>query len=107
MLVESYQKCQCGAITVWYDNGEVNSILEKNMDILPVDTRESLDTAERLQDSYCCNHCVNHYGLDICECGSGESPENCCKAGVREEFGKSVKLFEEMAGNAAKNGGFW
>ena len=24
-----------------------------------------------------CNHCVNHWGLDLCACGNGEDPEEC------------------------------
>lgn len=32
----------------------------------------------------CCNWCANHWGLDICACGSGEPFETC------EEYDKMV-----------------
>ena len=48
------------------------------------DTFEQLNldiqNAERLPDSYCCDHCVNHWGIDVCECGSGE-PVGKCECG--------------------------
>ena len=27
--------------------------------------------------TYSCNHCVNHWGIDLCSCGSGLSPNKC------------------------------
>ena len=43
------------------------------------------------------NHCVNHYGLDLCACGSGESPEECTAGfdecgNPYETLGESVKF---------------
>lgn len=71
-----YSKCSCGAITLHMsDNKTSYSCKEDTLKIfLP-----SLDltTIERLQDSYCCDHCVNHYGLDLCGCGSGEFFGEC------------------------------
>ena len=26
---------------------------------------------------YACDHCINHYGLDICSCGSGKAVGKC------------------------------
>ena len=71
-----YSKCSCGAITLHMsDNKTSYSCKKDNLKVfLP-----SLDltTIERLQDSYCCDHCVNHYGLDLCGCGSGEPFGEC------------------------------
>ena len=53
---------------------------KKSQKIFPnVDLRKIV----RYETSFCCNHCVNHYGLDLCGCGSGE------------EFGKSNNGFDE------------
>ena len=64
-------KCQCGAITV-QTNEYSNSVLAKNFNKFFPDL-----TKPRKAQYYQCNHCINHYGLDICACGSGESPEKC------------------------------
>lgn len=71
--ITHYQKCQCGAITLLFDNGASNSMYQDTFDALGVDISE----AEQLPDSYCCNHCVNHWGIDLCECGSGERVGEC------------------------------
>jgi hypothetical protein len=40
---------------------------------------------------FCCNHCVNHYGIDICGCGSGQPVGKCdndfdeCIAGMASQ----------------------
>lgn len=74
MKVIGYQKCSCGAITVHTDNG-VYECKQKNLrEFFPgIDLRK----IERMQSSYSCNHCVNHYGLDLCGCGSGEDFGKC------------------------------
>ncbi len=73
--IENYQKCSCGAITLFMENGEAYSCKQKNLrKFFPsIDLRK----IERLPESYCCNHCVNHYGLDLCGCGSGEEFGKC------------------------------
>lgn len=71
--IECFSKCECGAVTLYFVDDAANSIKEENLPSFGV----SLDGIERLKDTYCCDHCVNHYGLDICACGSGESPEEC------------------------------
>lgn len=74
-MFNSYTKCQCGAITLYADNGASYSVSAKNRkDLIP---RLDLRTIRRYPQTYCCDHCVNHYGLDLCACGSGESPKDC------------------------------
>lgn len=75
MIITSYSKCDCGAITLYTENGETYSCKQKNLKkFFPnIDLRK----IERLQESYCCDHCVNHYGLDLCGCGSDEEFGKC------------------------------
>jgi len=80
--------CNCGAVTVYFENGENNSLKRKNLKKFGL----SLKYSNEMHSTYACNHCVNHYGLDICECGSGLKPEKCCRKGSREQFGESVKF---------------
>lgn len=30
-----------------------------------------------LHQSYCCDHCVNHWGIGLCGCGSGQKVGKC------------------------------
>ena len=79
--------CRCGAVTI--EVGEVGQTAHNSM------SRETFDTlygpvmaiptdARRYTH---CNHCVNHWGIDICACGSGEpagkcdNDYDCCRAG--------------------------
>ena len=81
MVITGYHKCQCGAITFFTDSGETYSVLQKNRkEFFPdVDLRK----IERFQETFSCNHCVNHYGVDLCGCGSGE-PFGECEEGFDE-----------------------
>ena len=76
--------CSCGAITVEnIETGEsfschpVNafSYFEANV---AVTIQEYVKDAT--PDFVHCNHCANHWGLDLCECGSGE-PVGRCECG--------------------------
>lgn len=87
--MECYSICECGAITIYFANGASNSIRKENLDRFGID----LTNVEKLPETtYCCNHCVNHWGVDTCECGSGEDYETCeCGCGrphdrLGEEF---------------------
>lgn len=67
MKIEYIQKCKYGAVTIRFDNGASNSMFWETFEKLDLDTGD----ATWLHQSYCCNHCVNHWGIDLCECGSG------------------------------------
>ncbi len=71
----SYYRCICGAITLVTDDGRNFSCEESNFDRFFPDI--DLNNLKQEADTFSCNHCVNHYGLDLCACGSGEAPEDC------------------------------
>lgn len=98
MEIISYQKCNCGAITVQYDNGASNSMYLETFNQLALD----ISQAQEIPQSYCCDHCVNHWGIDLCECGSGMRVGECeCGSykahdalGVKfDSFGHIIKNF--------------
>lgn len=68
-----YSKCQCGAITLYFENGASNSMYQDTFDSLGID----LTGVEKYTDTYYCDHCVNHWGIDLCECGSGMRVGEC------------------------------
>lgn len=74
MIITEYSKCDCGAITLYTDEGNYNC-KQKNLKKFFPDI--DLIKIPRLQTTYCCNHCVNGYGLDLCGCGSGEDFGKC------------------------------
>jgi len=64
-------KCVCGAITVATDdftNSMRPDTFEREFPNLPMPREATM---------YGCNHCVNHWGIDLCGCGSGEKLGQC------------------------------
>lgn len=89
ILLEQFEECNiedisycsiCYAYTV-YINGENYSVHEGNFFkyFSSIDEEVFKKSIKKvlLNTSYCCNWCVNHWGLDICACGSGEPFETC------------------------------
>ena len=85
MAVYSYSICQCGAVTLYgYDmktseDAEVSCAAE-NLEPLTGFSLEDIQTKSLLKplaSSFQCNHCVNHWGLDLCACGSGQPVGDC------------------------------
>ena len=99
--IVNYNKCQCGAIELIFEDRTTNHILEKNLKKFGV----SLKGIKRLipNDYVHCDHCVNHYGVDICECGSGLEPDKCCKKGTTETLYETVPPLIEKYNNTP----FW
>lgn len=75
------KRCACGAITFEGDRGIGYSVMPANgpkvFSRIPVPAAfwEALKDCE--DDYFNCNHCVNHWGLDLCGCGSGELFGEC------------------------------
>jgi len=61
--------CECGAITVIIEGKQYSMTSET------FEKRYGIEIGLSLY--YNCNHCVNHWGIDICACGSGEKPNEC------------------------------
>lgn len=74
MTPTAYVKCICGAITIFTNVGDYSCTQKNLKKFFPdIDLRKLI----RYQETYSCNHCVNHYGLDLCGCGSGEDFGKC------------------------------
>ena len=90
--ITRYQRCNCGAITVYFGEQTIgSSMYQDTFDKLGL----SLEGAEEMPQSYCCNHCVNHWGIDLCECGSGERVGECdcgCNS-AHDELGVDFDAF--------------
>ena len=63
-------KCSCGAVTVTNDNFS-NSMPGKLFStFFPMLELEKNEFGS-------CDYCVNHWGIDLCGCGSGEKVGEC------------------------------
>lgn len=81
-------KCECGAVTV--------TINGKNYSMLPETYREKfgVNRVPRVKSRmFACDYCINHWGLELCACGSGERYDKC-KEGY-PECGKPMQSIEE------------
>ena len=71
-------KCTCGALTIYTDDSAEYCCKEENFKkFFPNVDRRSTRHKTLNHTQCCCNHCVNHWGLDICSCGSGENVGEC------------------------------
>lgn len=71
MKVKYIQECVCGAVSVTLHNGSFISMSRETFDSMNFQ-------GEWLPSKfYNCNHCVNNWGIDLCECGSGEPVGQC------------------------------
>jgi hypothetical protein len=76
-------ECTCGAITVFFGQNGNSSMFRETAEKMNLD----LSRLGEKNKFYNCNHCVNHWGIDLCLCGSGESPEECecgCRQAAQE-----------------------
>ena len=76
MEIMNYQKCSCGAITLTTNEGTYSVHMKNFKKFFEYVDLRKLKT-NRLPMSCNCNHCVNHWGLDLCGCGSGEFFGEC------------------------------
>lgn len=73
--VKQLSVCDCGAITITIDGIDYSCSREyfnEHFEIIDGSFR-----SRKINKFSCCNHCVNHWGLDICACGSGEKVGEC------------------------------
>lgn len=74
--IEYYSRCSCGAITLHMNDNKTSYSCQEDKikNFIP---NLDLKKIKKLKDSYMCDHCINHYGLDLCGCGSGENFGKC------------------------------
>ena len=81
MEIKRLDKCKCGAIGIstMNDDGQTETVFATEQwlkDNLPYILNDNEIKNEG--DVFIhCDHCINNYGLDLCACGSGESPTGC------------------------------
>lgn len=61
-------QCKCGAVTVEIDGQEYS---------MPAKEFRKKFGRRQLKSTFCCNYCVNHWGTDLCGCGSGKKFGKC------------------------------
>jgi hypothetical protein len=67
--IKSINICDCGAVTVGLENGEYSMTSETFEKVFGFTIYTGIYSS--------CNHCVNHWGIDLCACGSGEAYDTC------------------------------
>lgn len=96
--IQFIRRCKYGAITIKFSNGASNSMFWETFEGLDLDTSGVV----WLPESYCCDHCINHWGIDLCECGSGQRAGECeCGSqnahdtfGVKfDSFGAKIRVY--------------
>ncbi len=71
--------CSCGAITIDGINLMTGDKFSNSFMCDHHDIKEAKEKWNfKIEGSWGnCNHCVNHWGLDLCSCGSGENYKDC------------------------------
>ncbi len=73
MQAEHISRCDCGAVTVVISS-QSYSMTRKYFN--------KLFGRHRIRDRVgSCDYCVNHWGLDLCHCGSGKKVYSCKELG--------------------------
>jgi len=105
--IEDISLCNCGAYTVTINNKNYSVHKDNFFKFFPDIDEEIFNESIKkilMNNFYNCNHCVNNWGLDLCACGSGESPKEC-EEGL-EECGQPMQNIE--AGyNHVRGGSSW
>lgn len=75
--VNFYSICDCGAISLDILGEKYSCKKYMFKGYFPnIDLRKCKQVRNKFKQ-YCCDYCVNHYGLDLCACGSGEKIGKC------------------------------
>ena len=88
--IVEYQKCSCGAVTLYTESG--NTIVCKRSRLKKYGIDIDLRTIKRISKYEWgnCDHCVNKFGIDLCECGSGKEVGKC-SCGSRKNSNENYK----------------
>jgi hypothetical protein len=80
IVIDHLKLCQCGAVTVIFKSGDSIAMSYGSMVAMYPDIKFPLldDLKKSLVEMYYnCNHCVNGWGEDLCECGC-KAPKGEC-----------------------------
>lgn len=79
MILTQATECQCGAFSLEadLDDGSHQTYSMSAETLNAKFSKEAIQPILSDQVYSSCNHCVNHWGVDICACGSGEAPDEC------------------------------
>ena len=101
-MYSCYSKCICGAISLFPDDPCDTPVSFMNTPNVRMRFVRGLDLRKlhRLQNTCCCDHCVNHYGLELCACGSGQPYESCDEN--LEECGAPMEALGERMSYAVR-----
>ena len=71
MMFPYAKQCECGAVTVYFD--------QQNNASMPFEKYQEKFNHIKIESEkfHTCNYCVNHWGIDLCGCGSGEKLGEC------------------------------
>lgn len=87
--------CSCGAVTITIEGNNYSmpkEMFEEKFGPLE-EALEAIPEQEEIQNFCNCNYCVNHWGLDLCACGSGEKYQEC-KEGYDYCCGQPAQVIE-------------
>jgi len=94
MYINNIIECSCGAISFNIDGGKDSfSMLKENFENQFGELDSFTDDQKSDMTYGSCNHCVNHWGLDLCACGSGEKLEDCNEG--FDECGNPMQSIED------------
>ena len=81
--VYTLYKCSCGAYGI--DDGTKEIKWAENLQEFNKYTKLNLKESnfKNAETCYMCDYCVNHWGMDLCKCGSGKKIHECeCKCNL-------------------------
>lgn len=70
-MYEYICKCDCGAVTITIKDQDYS---------MPRELFNTLYKGKNIKIEHevnGCNYCINHWGIDLCACGSGEKYQEC------------------------------
>ena len=88
--------CDCGAVSVEIDGKEYS------MSMKTFKERYGIEIQSYTYSN--CNHCINHWGIDLCACGSGK-PYDECDEGT-EMCGQPIQDIDEGKTHTIATGGW-
>jgi hypothetical protein len=89
--------CNCKAITVHNNvDGSQVSMTQQEFEQEFRDLISDSDIDEDFETMTGCNYCDNHWGTDLCACGSGKHPEECEDTPEYEECGQPYYLWTQI-----------